>query len=109
MDHSKIMEGLAKNILYGGVALVCGGIWTATLYSLYHGGVRYRLESRSVEFDDPKDSSKNWSKRFLVFSITKGPGKDNIDQDLQELVAKTEVFCKCCGAHQDEMVLRKKD
>lgn len=113
MDHSKIMEGLAKNILYGGVALGCGGIWTVTLYSLYHGGVRYHLASRSIEFTHPEDSSKNWSKTFWVFSITKGPGKSNIDQNLQGLCdfedANIQVYCKGCGAKDDEMVFRKKD
>jgi len=107
------MEGFAKNIFYGGVTIVCGGIWVAGLYSLYHRGVRYHLTSRSIEFTHPEDSSKNWSKKFWVFSITKGPGKDNIDQNLQELCdledAKIQVYCKGCGAKQDDMVFRKKD
>jgi hypothetical protein len=123
------MEGLVKTVTYGAIAVGCAGIWTegrwslyiggvvcagicaVELYSLYHGGVRYKLETRQIEFTNPKDASHNWSKRFIVFSILKGPGKDNVDESLQELCnfegSDTTAYCKGCGAHQNEMVFRQ--
>lgn len=105
------MEGLVKTVIYGTVGIVCTGILTAGLYSLYHGGVRYRLETRQIEFTNPKDASRDWSKRFIVVSILKGPGKDNVDESVQDLCnfekSGVTAYCKGCGAHQNEMVFRQ--
>lgn len=111
------MEGVAKIVI--GTAIVGAGLYLAVAaHSIYHGGVSYTFQSKSLGYSSLKPRSR-WDKTFWVFTLSKGPGRENIDRDLQRMVdeeegaklmegdAKFIRICTCCGATNEEIVVKQ--
>jgi hypothetical protein len=90
---------------------IVGGVCVVGLHAIYHRGVKYSLTSRRTGWTAVTNTSKrpSWEKDIWVFALTKGPGRENIHRDLQHLVdegGKTFRICECCGASNEEIVVK---
>jgi hypothetical protein len=111
------MEGLINSgrwIVGGLCAVGTVGYLAMSAYSVYHGGVTYRLQSRKIGWTETNTEAKrpSWEKEFWVFSLAKGPGKENVTRDLQWMMdcdegeEKYYRTCKCCGATNEEILVK---
>lgn len=116
------MEGLINTgrwIIGGLCAIGTVGYLAMGAYSIYHGGVTFRLQSRKIGLTETNTEAKrpSWEKKFWVFSLAKGPGRENITRDLQWIVDSDEAeliegeekeyrICKGCGATNEEILVK---
>lgn len=111
------MEGVAKIVI--GTAMAGAGLYLVfAAHSIYHGGVSYTFQSKSLEYLSRKPRSR-WDKTFWVFTLSKGEGRGNSARDLQRIVdeednamllegnAKFTRICTCCGATNEEIVVKQ--
>lgn len=111
------MEGFIKYTLYG-IGTICGlgltSLVAIQIHSIYHGGVTYHGQSRKIRFTQNGSKRPGWEKEFYIFTVTKGPGRDYVNRDLQYMVdtdplngPHSNTICTVCGAHQDEIVVKR--
>lgn len=110
------MEGLAKiisGVALGVVVVGVTGFMAIQVHSIWHGGVTYTIRSKNIGWTGNVPGRPSWDKEYWVFAMSSGPGRNNIERDLQYLVDHDEVqngpaaICTRCGAHQDEIVTKK--
>lgn len=107
-SFTKIAVGAAAAVCLAGYAAFCA-------YSIWNGDVNIALDCRTMRVTSPE--SPWWEKSVWVFSLSKGPGKENIRRDLQYVADHEDILkegeekftriCLSCSAKNSEIVVKK--
>lgn len=108
------MEGLVKvSLCVAGAGIVVAGAYGAYKFLEWNQFNSYGLSwGAKFTFTPTAGSAKEyWERRTWVFRLTRGPGRDNVDRDLQEIVNMEEsgidAICPRCLCNRDGLIRRQ--